>query len=78
MKTVSLKNKLMTLIVILASISVIGCGASNAVKGGGIGAGAGAIIGGLIGHASESGYNIYFVKQSKAEIAPALSSKLKQ
>jgi outer membrane protein OmpA-like peptidoglycan-associated protein len=52
MKTSSLKNKLMTLIVILASVSVIGCGASNAVKGGGIGAGAGAIIGGLIGHAA--------------------------
>jgi outer membrane protein OmpA-like peptidoglycan-associated protein len=32
--------------------AVIGCSASNAVKGGGIGAGGGAVIGGLIGNAA--------------------------
>jgi outer membrane protein OmpA-like peptidoglycan-associated protein len=31
---------------------MIGCGASNTVKGGGIGAGAGALLGALIGHAA--------------------------
>ncbi len=41
------------LIVVLAfSIVLMGCSASNTVKGGAIGAGAGAIIGGLIGKAA--------------------------
>lgn len=36
-------------IVLVASIALMGCSASNTVKGGGIGAGAGAVIGGIIG-----------------------------
>lgn len=54
MKTLGVKSISVMLIVLLASVSLVGCGASNAVKGGAIGAGAGAVIGGLIGHAAGS------------------------
>jgi outer membrane protein OmpA-like peptidoglycan-associated protein len=40
------------IVVLIISITFMGCGASNTVKGGGIGLGAGAIIGGLIGKAA--------------------------
>lgn len=45
---------LLTIVTICLSLSLVGCGASNALKGGAIGAGAGAVIGGLIGHATGS------------------------
>ena len=44
--------KLFTVLVVCASLLMMGCGASNTVKGGGIGAAAGGIIGGIIGHAA--------------------------
>src|SRR6266852_3767565 len=44
--------KLFTALVLCASLLMMGCGASNTVKGGGIGAAAGGIIGGLIGKAA--------------------------
>jgi outer membrane protein OmpA-like peptidoglycan-associated protein len=50
-----MKNRtfLAVIIVVLSlSIAFMGCGASNTVKGGAIGAGAGALIGGLIGKAA--------------------------
>src|SRR5712692_1221441 len=49
-----MKSSLNLVLVLLlsASIRMMGCGASNTVKGGAIGAGAGAIIGGLIGKAA--------------------------
>src|SRR5260221_13009506 len=40
------------IIVLSLGIVLMGCGASNTVKGGAIGAGAGALIGGLIGKAA--------------------------
>jgi outer membrane protein OmpA-like peptidoglycan-associated protein len=43
---------LLTVIVLAISIAFMGCGASKTVKGGAIGAGAGAVIGGLIGKAA--------------------------
>lgn len=48
-------KKYTSIILILAlflSLAMTGCGASNTVKGGAIGAGAGAVIGGLIGRAT--------------------------
>lgn len=50
-----MKNNILfpTIIIVLcASLVLLGCGASNTVKGGGIGAAAGAVIGGLIGKAT--------------------------
>ena len=50
-----MKNKTVVGAIILllcSSIMFMGCGASNTVKGGGIGAAAGAVIGGLIGKAT--------------------------
>ena len=49
-----MKSSLNLTVVLLlsASILMMGCGASNTVKGGAIGAGAGAVIGGLIGKAT--------------------------
>ena len=44
--------KLFTVLVLCTSLLMLGCGASNTVKGGGIGAAAGGIIGGIIGHAA--------------------------
>ena len=44
--------KIFTVLVLCASLLMMGCGASNTVKGGGIGAAAGGIIGGLIGKAA--------------------------
>lgn len=42
-----------TIVVIIVSIALVtGCGASNAVQGGAIGAGGGAVAGGLIGYAA--------------------------
>ena len=43
---------LAVVLILSASLLMMGCGASNTVKGGAIGAGAGAIIGGLIGKAA--------------------------
>jgi outer membrane protein OmpA-like peptidoglycan-associated protein len=40
------------IVVLIVSITFMGCGASNTVKGGAIGVGAGAILGGLIGKAA--------------------------
>jgi outer membrane protein OmpA-like peptidoglycan-associated protein len=45
---------ILTVFTVCSLLVWTGCGASNAVKGGAIGAGAGAIIGGLIGHAAGS------------------------
>jgi hypothetical protein len=39
-------------VVLCLSTALIGCSASNAVKGGAIGAGGGAVIGGVIGNAA--------------------------
>jgi hypothetical protein len=39
-------------VAICCSIAMIGCSASNAVKGGAIGVGGGAVVGGLIGNAA--------------------------
>ena len=39
-------------VVLSLSIVMLGCSASNAVKGGAIGVGGGAVIGGLIGNAA--------------------------
>ena len=50
MKTSYVKLALVGMLVL--SIVIMGCSASNTVKGGAIGAGAGAVIGGLIGHAA--------------------------
>lgn len=44
--------KLFTVLLVCASLLMVGCGASNTAKGGGIGAAAGGIIGGIIGHAA--------------------------
>src|SRR5216683_3727908 len=43
-----------TIVIFVLSLSIVlmGCGASNTVKGGAIGAGAGALLGGLIGKAT--------------------------
>jgi outer membrane protein OmpA-like peptidoglycan-associated protein len=46
------KMKLVIILTVCISIAFMGCGASNTVKGGAIGAGAGAVIGGLIGKAA--------------------------
>lgn len=46
------KNIIITMILSLSVAVLMGCGASNAVKGGAIGAGGGAVVGGLIGHAA--------------------------
>jgi outer membrane protein OmpA-like peptidoglycan-associated protein len=43
---------LLIVLVLAMAIIAMGCGASNTVKGGAIGAGAGAVIGGLIGKAT--------------------------
>ncbi len=52
------KNKLVysgtTLLLIVTTLFLLGCQASNTVKGGAIGAGAGGAIGGLIGHAAHN------------------------
>ncbi|HEX2963767.1 MAG TPA: OmpA family protein [Ignavibacteriales bacterium] len=44
----------MTLFIAVSLFAWAGCGASNTVKGGAIGTGAGALIGGIIGHAAGS------------------------
>jgi outer membrane protein OmpA-like peptidoglycan-associated protein len=46
------KLKLVIILSVCVSIVFMGCGASKTVKGGAIGAGAGAVIGGLIGKAA--------------------------
>lgn len=43
---------LATVLVVCGALLFMGCGASKTVKGGAIGAGAGAVLGGLIGHAA--------------------------
>ncbi|OLD77152.1 MAG: hypothetical protein AUI33_04410 [Ignavibacteria bacterium 13_1_40CM_2_61_4] len=43
---------LAVVLILSASLLMMGCGASNTLKGGAIGAGAGAVIGGLIGKAA--------------------------
>jgi outer membrane protein OmpA-like peptidoglycan-associated protein len=45
-------KKAVIAMVLLLGASIMGCSASNAVKGGAIGAGGGGLIGGLIGHAA--------------------------
>lgn len=44
--------KLSVVFILAGSLLAMGCGASNTVKGGAIGAGAGAVLGGLIGKAA--------------------------
>jgi outer membrane protein OmpA-like peptidoglycan-associated protein len=44
--------KLITVLLVCASVLMMGCGASNTVKGGGIGAAAGGVLGAIIGHAA--------------------------
>lgn len=50
----NLTKKIMTLFIAVSLFAWAGCGASNTVKGGAIGTGAGALIGGIIGHAAGS------------------------
>ncbi|MCU7496692.1 MAG: OmpA family protein [Ignavibacteria bacterium] len=50
----NLTKKIMMVLMAVSVFAFAGCGASNTVKGGAIGTGAGALIGGLIGHAAGS------------------------
>ena len=56
MKKFIVFNKALTIaaifIMVVVAQGIVGCGASNSVKGGAIGAGAGGAIGGAIGHSS--------------------------
>jgi len=60
-KTAMKKSNVISLLVVIVTLSLLsvtplltGCKASNTTKGGGIGAGAGGAIGGLIGHRSNN------------------------
>lgn len=46
------QNVIVAVVLCLSTALLMGCGASNAVKGGAIGAAGGAVIGGVIGHAA--------------------------
>lgn len=50
----NLTKKIMTFFIAVSLFAWAGCGASNMVKGGAIGTGAGALLGGIIGHAAGS------------------------
>lgn len=50
----NLAKKIMVIFITVSLFATAGCGASNTLKGGAIGTGAGAIIGGLIGKAAGS------------------------
>src|SRR4030042_6128251 len=52
-KRCTMKTKMNIVIAVVLSVSIallVGCGASNALKGGAVGAGAGGVAGGVIGH----------------------------
>jgi outer membrane protein OmpA-like peptidoglycan-associated protein len=53
-KIVSLMTAGLMMVTVIASQMLFGCKASNTTKGGAIGAGAGAAIGGIIGHKSDN------------------------
>jgi outer membrane protein OmpA-like peptidoglycan-associated protein len=46
------RNVVVAMVLCISIALLMGCGASNTVKGGAIGAGGGAVVGGIIGHAA--------------------------